>query len=113
MAVSKNDNTSALLTKLDEHHKRLEEQMLQLENEQTLQKENEASKLNEQKERERFLQLLEEAKQEKTDHTINQERLTENIRSDLEKEYAEKEKMLVQQVNQNLKCNLEQKTEEI
>ena len=32
-AVSKNDNSSAVLTKLDEYHKRLEEQMLQLENE--------------------------------------------------------------------------------
>ena len=73
--------------------------MLQLENEkEQLRKENEATKLNEQKERERFLQLLEEAKQEKTDHTINQKRLAENIRSDLEKEYTEKEKMLVQQV---------------
>ena len=41
-AVSKNDNSSALLTKLDEHCKRLEEQMIQLEDEKNqLWKENE------------------------------------------------------------------------
>ena len=75
-AVSKNNNSSALLTKLDEHHKRLEEQMVQLENgKEQLRKENEATKLNKLK----ILKSLEEAKQEKTDHTINQERLGENI----------------------------------
>ena len=42
--------------------------------------------------------------QEKRDHTINQERLTENIRDYLEKEYADKEQNYVRQLKQELRA---------
>ena len=42
--------------------------------------------------------------QEKRDHTINQERLTENIRDNLEKEYADKEQNYVWQLKQELRA---------
>ena len=42
--------------------------------------------------------------QEKRDHTINQERLAENIRDNLEKEYADKEQNYVQQLKQELRA---------
>ena len=42
--------------------------------------------------------------QEKRDHTINQERLAENIRDNLEKEYADKEQNYVRQLKQELRA---------
>ena len=42
--------------------------------------------------------------QEKQDHTINQERLAENIRDNLEKEYADKEQNYVRQLKQELRA---------
>ena len=42
--------------------------------------------------------------QEKRDHTINQERLAENIRDNLEKEYADKEQNYVWQLKQELRA---------
>ena len=42
--------------------------------------------------------------QEKWDHTINQERLAENIRDNLEKEYADKEQNYVRQLKQELRA---------
>ena len=42
--------------------------------------------------------------QEKRDHTINQERLAENIRDNLEKEYANKEQNYVRQLKQELRA---------
>ena len=42
----------------------------------------------------------EAAIQEKQDHTINQDRLAENIRHNLEKEYADKEQNYLRQLKQ-------------
>ena len=42
--------------------------------------------------------------QEKWDHTINQERLAENIRDNLEKEYADKEQNYLRQLKQELRA---------
>ena len=42
--------------------------------------------------------------QEKWDHTINQERLAENIRDNLEKEYANKEQNYIRQLKQELRA---------
>ena len=45
----------------------------------------------------------EAAIQEKRDHTINQDRLAENLRHNLEKEYADKEQNYLRQLKQELK----------
>ena len=45
----------------------------------------------------------EAAVQERRDHTINQDRLTENLRHNLEKEYADKEQNYLRQLKQELK----------
>ena len=45
----------------------------------------------------------EAAIQEKQDHTINQERLAENIRRNLEQEYVNKEQNYLRQLKQELK----------
>ena len=42
--------------------------------------------------------------QEKQDHTINQERLAENIRDNLEKEYADKEQNYLRQLKQEMQA---------
>ena len=60
---------------MDEHQKRIKAQMAELK--------AETERLEEEKET---------AIREKRDYTINQQRLAENIRHDLEKEYANKEK---------------------
>ena len=66
-AVEKNDQSTALLCRMDQRQKEIETELAALRAEK------------------------EAAIQEKWDHTINQERLTENIRDNLEKEYADKE----------------------
>ena len=45
----------------------------------------------------------EAAVQERRDHTINQDRLAENLRHNLEKEYADKEQNYLRQLKQELK----------
>ena len=78
-ATEKNDNSVALLQRMDQRQKQLETELA------TLRAEKEA------------------AIQEKQDHTINQERLAENIRRNLEQEYVNKEQNYLRQLKQELK----------
>ena len=78
-AAEKNDNSVALLQRMDQRQKQLETELA------TLRAEKEA------------------AIQEKRDHTINQDRLAENLRHNLEKEYADKEQNYLRQLKQELK----------
>ena len=78
-AAEKNDNSVALLQRMDHRQKQLETELA------TLRAEKEA------------------AIQEKQDHTINQERLAENIRRNLEQEYVDKEQNYLRQLKQELK----------
>ena len=78
-ATEKNDNSIALLQRMDQRQKQLETELA------TLRAEKEA------------------AIQEKQDHTINQERLAENIRRNLEQEYVDKEQNYLRQLKQELK----------
>ena len=78
-AAEKNDNSVALLQRMDQRQKQLETELA------TLRAEKEA------------------AIQEKQDHTINQERLAENIRRNLEQEYVDKEQNYLRQLKQELK----------
>ena len=78
-AAEKNDNSVALLQRMDQRQKQLEAELA------TLQAEKEA------------------AIQERRDHTVNQDRLAENLRQNLEKEYADKEQNYLRQLKQELK----------
>ena len=78
-AAEKNDNSVVLLQRMDHRQKQLETELA------TLRAEKEA------------------AIQEKQDHTINQERLAENIRRNLEQEYVDKEQNYLRQLKQELK----------
>ena len=76
--VEKNDESTALLRRMDQRQKEIEAELAALK----------AKK--------------DAASQEKRDHTINQERLTENIQDNLEKEYADKEQNYIRQLKQEL-----------
>ena len=78
-AVEKNDASTALLQRMDQRQKQIESELV------TLRAEKEATI------------------QEKRDHTINQDRLAENIRHNLEKEYADKEQNYLRQLKQEMK----------
>ena len=78
-AAEKNDNSVALLQRMDQRQKQLEAELA------TLRAEKEA------------------AIQERRDHTVNQDRLAENLRQNLEKEYADKEQNYLRQLKQELK----------
>ena len=78
-AAEKNDNSVALLQRMDQRQKQLETELA------TLRAEKDA------------------AIQERQDHTINQERLAENIRRNLEQEYVDKEQNYLRQLKQELK----------
>ena len=78
-ATEKNDNSVALLQRMDQRQKQLEAELA------TLRAEKEA------------------AVQERRDHTVNQDRLAENLRHNLEKEYADKEQNYLRQLKQELK----------
>ena len=78
-AAEKNDNSVALLQRMDQRQKQLEAELA------TLRAEKDA------------------AIQERRDHTINQDRLAENLRQNLEKEYANKEQNYLRQLKQELK----------
>ena len=86
-AAKKNDTSTALLQRMDQHQKQIEAQVAELK--------AETKWLAEEKEA---------AIREKRDYTINQERLTENIRDNLEKEYADKEQNYVRQLKQELRA---------
>ena len=78
-AIEKNDVSTELLQKMDQRQKQIKSELA------TLQAEKEATI------------------QEKRDHTINQDRLAENIRHNLEKEYADKEQNYLRQLKQEMK----------
>ena len=92
-AVEKNDASTALLQRMDQHQKLIEAQVAELRAE---------------------TKWLEEEKEtvirEKRDYTINQERLAENIRHDLEKEYANKEPNYLKQLKDEMRAKIESKT---
>ena len=79
-AVEKNNQSTALLRRMDQRQQEIEAELaaLKAEKDATI--------------------------QEKRDHTINQERLAENIRDNLEKEYADKEQNYVRQLKQELQA---------
>ena len=79
-AVEENDQSTVLLRRMDQHQKEIEAELAALRAEKDA------------------------AIQEKRDHTINQERLAENIRDNLEKEYADKEQNYVRQLKQELRA---------
>ena len=86
-AAKKNDTSTALLQRMDQHWKQIEAQVAELK--------AETKRLAEEKEA---------AIREKRNYTINQERLTENIRDNLEKEYADEEQNYVRQLKQELRA---------
>ena len=86
-AAKKNDTSTALLQRMDQHRKQIEAQVAELK--------AETKRLAEEKEA---------AIREKHDYTINQERLTENIRCDLEREYADKEQNFLKQLKDKMRA---------
>ena len=74
-AIEKNDSSTALLQRMDNRQKQLEAHVTE--------QNAEIVKLREEKET---------AVRERRDYAVNQHRLEENIRCNLEKEYADKEK---------------------
>ena len=79
-AVEKNDQSTALLRRMDQRQKEIEAELAALKAEKDA------------------------AIQEKGDHTINQERLAENIRDNLGREYADKEQNYVRLLKQELRA---------
>ena len=92
-AVEKNDASTALLQRMDNRQTELEAHLT----EQTA----EMARLHEEREA---------AIREKKDYTVNQQRLEENIRRNLEKEYAEKEKVHLKQLEKEMTAKVESKT---
>ena len=92
-AVKKNDQSTALLQRMDQHQKQIEAQVAELK--------AETKRLAEEKEA---------AIREKRDYTINQERLAENIRRDLEKEYADRAQDYLKQLKDEMRAKIESKT---
>ena len=92
-AVEKNDQSTALLQRMDQHQKQIEAQVAELK--------AKTKRLEEEKEA---------AIREKHNHTINQERLAENIRHDLEREYADKEQNYLKQLKDKMRAKIESKT---
>ena len=92
-AVEKNDQSTALLQRMDQHQKQIETQLVELK--------AETKRLEEEKET---------AIREKRDYTINQERLVENIQLDLEKEYADRAQDYLKQLKDEMRAKIESKT---
>ena len=86
-AAKKNDQSTALLQRMDQHQKQIETQLAELK--------AKTKRLEEEKET---------AIREKRDYTINQERLAENIRRDLEREYADKEQNYLKQLKDEMRA---------
>ena len=86
-AAKKNDTSTALLQRMDQHRKQIEAQVAELK--------AETKRLAEEKEA---------AIREKRDYTINQERLAENIRRDLEREYTDKEQNYLKQLKDEMRA---------
>ena len=92
-AVKKNDASTTLLRRMDEHQKGIEAQVAELK--------AETKRLEEEKET---------AIREKCDYTINQQQLAENIWRDLEKQYADKEQGYLKQLKDEMGAKIESKT---
>ena len=93
-AVEKNDQSTALLQRMDQHQKQIETQSAELKAE---------TKWLEEEEKETPIR-------EKSDYTINQERLAENIQHDLEKEYADRAQDYLKQLKDEMRAKIESKT---
>ena len=91
--VEKNNTSTALLQKMDQHQKIIKVQLAELR--------AETKRLEEEKET---------AIREKRDYTINQQKLVENIWHDLEREYAEKEQDYLKQLKDEMGAKIESKT---
>ena len=91
-AVEKNDQSTALLQRMDQHQKQIETQLVELK--------AETKQLEEEKET---------AIREKHNYTINQERLAENIPRDLEKEYADRVQDYLKQLKDEMWAKIESK----
>ena len=91
--VEKNNQSTALLQRMDQHQKLIKAQVAELKAE---------------------TKWLEEEKKtairEKCDYTINQERLVENIQCDLEKEYADRAQDYLKQLKDEMRAKIESKT---
>ena len=92
-AVEKNYQSTALLQRMDQHQKQIETQLVELK--------AETKWLEEEKET---------AIREKRYYTINQERLVENIRRDLEKEYSNRAQDYLKQLKDEMRAKIESKT---
>ena len=92
-AAKKNDQSTALLQRMDQHQKQMETQLVELK--------AKTKQLEEEKET---------AIREKRDYTINQERLVENIWRDLEKEYADRVQDYLKQLKDEMRAKIESKT---
>ena len=92
-AAKKNDQSTALLQRMDQHQKQIETQLAELK--------AKTKQLEEEKET---------AIREKCDYTINQERLAENIWHDLEKEYADRAQDYLKQLKDEMRAKIESKT---
>ena len=92
-AAKKNDTSTALLQRMDQHRKQIEVQVAELK-----------------AETKRLAEVKEAAIREKRDYTINQERLVENIRRDLEKEYADRVQDYLEQLKDEIRAKIESKT---
>ena len=86
-AAKKNDQSTALLQRMDQHQKQIETQLAELK--------AKTKRLEEEKET---------AIREKRDYTINQERLAENIQRDLEKEYADRVQNYLKQLKDEMRA---------
>ena len=92
-AVEKNDASTALLQRMDQPQKLIETQLAEL-----------------RAETKRFEEEKETAIREKCNDTVNQQKFTENIRRELEKEYADKEQDYLKQLKDEMRSKIESKT---
>ena len=92
-AVEKNDQSTALLQRMDQHQKQIKTQLAELK--------AKTKRLEEEKET---------AIREKRNYTINQERLAENIQCDLEREYADTVQDYLKQLKDEMRAKIESKT---
>ena len=95
-AVAKNDNETELLQRMDSHRRNIEAELARLK--------VESEQLKKEKE---------DAVREKRDYTINQDRLREKIRSELEQEFVEKEQNLISQLKIDMRAKIESKVSSI
>ena len=95
-AIAKNDNKTELVQRMDSHRKNIEAELARLK--------EESEQLRKEKE---------DAVREKRDYTINQEKLRDKIRSELEQEFAEKEQNLLSQLKADMRAKIEDKVSSV